>query len=29
LRESWCDTSTPAGRLMVTVMGGVAEFDVS
>jgi Resolvase, N terminal domain len=21
LRETWCDTTTPAGRLMITVMG--------
>ena len=27
LHESWCDTSTPAGRLMVTVVGGFAEFE--
>jgi DNA invertase Pin-like site-specific DNA recombinase len=27
LRESWCDTSTAAGRLMVTVMSGVAQFE--
>jgi DNA invertase Pin-like site-specific DNA recombinase len=27
LRESWCDTTTPAGRLMVTVMSGVAQFE--
>jgi len=27
LREGWCDTTTPAGKLMVTVMGGVAEFE--
>jgi DNA invertase Pin-like site-specific DNA recombinase len=27
LRESWCDTTTPAGKLMITVLGGVAEFE--
>src|SRR4029077_19635360 len=27
LRETWCDTSTPVGRLMTTVMGGIAEFE--
>jgi DNA invertase Pin-like site-specific DNA recombinase len=27
LREGWCDTATPAGKLMMTVMGGVAEFE--
>jgi DNA invertase Pin-like site-specific DNA recombinase len=27
LRETWCDTTTPAGRLMITVMGGVAQFE--
>jgi DNA invertase Pin-like site-specific DNA recombinase len=27
LRESWCDTGTPAGRLMLTVMSGVAQFE--
>ena len=27
LRESWCDTSTAAGRLMLTIMGGIAEFE--
>jgi DNA invertase Pin-like site-specific DNA recombinase len=27
LHESWCDTSTAAGRLMVTIMGGIAEFE--
>jgi resolvase-like protein len=27
LCETWCDTTTPAGRLMITVMGGVAQFE--
>jgi DNA invertase Pin-like site-specific DNA recombinase len=27
LRESWCDTTSPAGRLMLTIMGGIAEFE--
>jgi DNA invertase Pin-like site-specific DNA recombinase len=27
LRESWCDTTTSAGRLMVTIMGGIAQFE--
>ena len=27
LHESWCDTGSPAGRLMLTVMGGVAQFE--
>jgi DNA invertase Pin-like site-specific DNA recombinase len=27
LREAWCDTSTPVGRLMVTVMGGINAFE--
>jgi DNA invertase Pin-like site-specific DNA recombinase len=27
LRETWCNTTTPAGRLMITVMGGVAQFE--
>jgi DNA invertase Pin-like site-specific DNA recombinase len=27
LRESWCDTTTPAGRLVMTSMGGIAEFE--
>src|SRR4029453_18784953 len=27
LGESWCDTTTAAGRLMLTVMGGIAEFE--
>jgi DNA invertase Pin-like site-specific DNA recombinase len=27
LRESWCNTTTPAGKLMITVLGGIAEFE--
>jgi DNA invertase Pin-like site-specific DNA recombinase len=27
LREGWCDTTTSAGRLMVTIMGGIAQFE--
>jgi DNA invertase Pin-like site-specific DNA recombinase len=27
LSESWCDTTTPVGRLMMTIMGGIAEFE--
>lgn len=27
LAEPWADTTTPAGRLMVTVLSGFAEFD--
>jgi DNA invertase Pin-like site-specific DNA recombinase len=27
LGESWCDTSTPVGKLMTTVMSGIAEFE--
>jgi DNA invertase Pin-like site-specific DNA recombinase len=27
LGEAWCDTSTSVGRLMVTVMGGIAQFE--
>src|SRR5688572_18000587 len=26
LRDSWADTTTPQGRLMVTVLAGIAEF---
>jgi DNA invertase Pin-like site-specific DNA recombinase len=29
LRDAWCDTSTPQGRLMLTVLGGLAEFERS
>lgn len=27
LGETWCDTTTAAGRLMMTIMGGIAEFE--
>jgi DNA invertase Pin-like site-specific DNA recombinase len=27
LTDSWADTTTPHGRLMVTVLGGLAEFE--
>jgi DNA invertase Pin-like site-specific DNA recombinase len=27
LDEPWADTTTPAGRLMLTVLGGLAEFE--
>jgi resolvase-like protein len=26
-REAWCDTTTDVGRLMLTIMGGIAEFE--
>lgn len=29
LAEAWADTATPAGRLMLTVLGGLAEFERS
>jgi DNA invertase Pin-like site-specific DNA recombinase len=29
LGDPWCDTTTPHGRLMLTVLGGLAEFDRS
>jgi DNA invertase Pin-like site-specific DNA recombinase len=25
--DPWCDTTTPGGRLMLTVLGGLAEFE--
>lgn len=27
LKDVWCDTTTPHGRLMLTVLGGLAEFE--
>ena len=27
LGESWADTTTSVGRLMLTIMGGIAEFE--
>jgi DNA invertase Pin-like site-specific DNA recombinase len=27
LGEQWADTTTPAGRLMLTILGGLAEFE--
>ena len=27
MAEPWADTTTPAGRLMLTVLGGLAEFE--
>jgi len=27
LGEAWCDTTTDIGRLMMTIMGGIAEFE--
>lgn len=27
LRDAWCDTSTPQGELLVTVLGGFATFE--
>jgi DNA invertase Pin-like site-specific DNA recombinase len=27
LGEAWCDTTTDVGRLVMTVMGGIAEFE--
>jgi DNA invertase Pin-like site-specific DNA recombinase len=29
LGESWSDTTTDVGKLMLTIMGGIAEFDRS
>ena len=27
LREAGCDTTSPAGKLMLTIFGGIAEFE--
>jgi DNA invertase Pin-like site-specific DNA recombinase len=27
LRETWADTTTPVGKLMITIIGGIAEFE--
>jgi DNA invertase Pin-like site-specific DNA recombinase len=27
LRDTWADTTTPLGKLMLTVLGGLAEFE--
>jgi DNA invertase Pin-like site-specific DNA recombinase len=27
LADAWCDTTTPHCRLMLTVLGGLAEFE--
>jgi DNA invertase Pin-like site-specific DNA recombinase len=27
LKDSWADTTTAHGRLMLTVLGGLAEFE--
>jgi DNA invertase Pin-like site-specific DNA recombinase len=27
LGESWCDTTTDIGQLMLTIMGGIAQFE--
>ena len=27
LGDAWCDTTTPAGNLMLTVLGGLAEYE--
>src|SRR6185436_10307943 len=29
LGEAWCDTTSDVGRLVMTIMGGVAEFERS
>lgn len=29
LADSWADTTTPTGRLILTVLGGLAEFERS
>jgi DNA invertase Pin-like site-specific DNA recombinase len=27
LGEAWCDTTSAVGKLMMTIMGGIAEFE--
>jgi DNA invertase Pin-like site-specific DNA recombinase len=27
LADPWCDSTTPTGRLLLTVLGGLAEFE--
>ena len=27
LADTWCDTTTPHGRLMLTILGGLGEFE--
>src|SRR5215469_4591774 len=29
LADAWCDTTTPHGKLMLTVLGGISEFERS
>jgi DNA invertase Pin-like site-specific DNA recombinase len=29
LADTWADTTTPHGKLMITVLGGIAEFERS
>jgi DNA invertase Pin-like site-specific DNA recombinase len=29
LKDQWCDTTTPHGKLMITILGGLAEFERS
>jgi DNA invertase Pin-like site-specific DNA recombinase len=29
LADAWCDTTTPHGKLMLTILGGLAEFERS
>jgi DNA invertase Pin-like site-specific DNA recombinase len=29
IADAWCDTTTPHGKLMLTVLGGLAEFERS
>ncbi|WP_084810343.1 recombinase family protein, partial [Bradyrhizobium sp. NAS80.1] len=29
LAESWCDSTSPAGKLLVTILGGISEFERS